>query len=74
MKKFQINKVFERVLILTNYYIVNVHIREKNILFKRYSTRIYTKKIHYRSQKKDKMDSKIITDKTLFIKIRNNNN
>ena len=24
--------------------------------------------------KKDKMDSKIITDKTLFIKIRNNNN
>lgn len=32
------------------------------------------KKIHYPSQKKDKMDSKIITDKTLFIKIRNNNN
>lgn len=49
-------------------------IREKNILFKRYSTRIYTKKNTLSLPKKDKMDSKIITDKTLFIKIRNNNN
>lgn len=35
---------------------------------------IINQKITLSLPKKDKMDSKIITDKTFFIKIRNNNN
>lgn len=50
-------------------------ILEKRIYFLRdIQPRIYTKKDTLSLPKKDKMDSKIITDKTLFIKIRNNNN
>lgn len=49
-------------------------ILEKRIYFLRDIQQEYIpKKLHYPSQKRQ-MDSKIITDKTFFIKIRNNNN
>ena len=50
-------------------------ILKKRIYFLRDIQQEYIpKKITLSLPKKDKMDSKIITDKTLFIKIRNNNN
>ena len=48
-------------------------ILEKRIYFLRDIQQAYIPKNTLSPQKKDKMDSKIITDKTLFIKIRNNN-
>ena len=50
-------------------------ILEKRIYFLRDIQQEYIpKKYIIAPKKKDKMDSKIITYKTLFIKIRNNNN
>ena len=48
-------------------------ILEKRIYFLRDIQQAYIPKNTLSFPKKDKMDSKIITDKTLFIKIRNNN-
>lgn len=49
-------------------------ILEKRIYFLRNIQQEYIPKKYIIPPKKDKIDSKIITDKTLFIKIRNNNN
>lgn len=49
-------------------------ILENRIYFLRDIQQEYIPKKYIIPPKKDKMDSKIITDKTLFIKIRNNNN
>ena len=48
-------------------------ILEKRISFLRDIQQAHIPKNTLSLSKKDKMDSKIITDKTLFIKIRNNN-